>query len=214
MYSKIAVAAIATLLSSTATFAQGPDKVDVKIYDASAAGTGCPLGSVSKVTTHSKPGSKGADYFQIVYDDFEIKYGKDVPARQTRKFCDFGFNIDWPEGYQFTIESLEFDGYADIHWIHRGEFESKIQFFMGDEKGYKRTIRGPFEGSFSGKQTRKRFDDFKSDCEGSTMVNLKTTLRLDGNDRYGESTMTMDVSSGLLTQAVRLKWRKCKDEES
>lgn len=209
MYLKIAAIVLASSLSGVA-LSQAPDAADVKIYDVIAGGNGCPDGSFTKIATNSRPGSDGADYFQITFDEFAIEFGKDIPSDKTNAICNMSFSVDWPEGYRFKIESMEFEGWADIHWLHDGIFTSKFSFFDSEEPlTYKKQLDGPFQGDYSGKQTKEKFDKFPSDCGGSTVANVETAVNLTGFDFYGHSKMGVDQSSGLFTQAIRLVWEKC-----
>lgn len=189
-------------------FAQAPDAEDVSIHGLIANGNGCPKGSKTRIVTNSRPGSKTADFFMLTFDKFIVENGPGIPRWESRKNCNIVFNVDFPKGYRFYFDSLEFDGYAEIQEGVRAHFDSKIRPPLSDRAirfgGY---IPGYFEGDYRDviKGPLKRFD---SGCEGSAMIKIENMIRMRGRNER-KSYVTVDTASGLLTQAFKVKWRRC-----
>lgn len=195
-------------------YGQAPDKKDVKIYGFIGGGTGCPgdRESSARIITNSLPGSKGADYFQVVYDAFIVRFGPGVPRRERRKNCNFTFNVDYPKGYKFRFQSLQFEGYAELDEGVNGQFDSELRAPFGDTVGFRTFLIGPFDGDYDEAQTKQKLMVFETDCGGTAMLKINTTIRLKGN-KNRQGLLTVDNTTGLLTQAYQVNWVRCEEWE-
>lgn len=210
----LACAAMAAV-AATGAYGQAPSKKDVKIYGFIAGGTGCPGDSDSsaRIVTNSNPGSDGADYFQVVYDAFIVRFGPGVPRRERRKNCNFTFNVDYPKGYKFRFQSLQFEGFAELDEGVNGQFDSEIRAPFDDKAiGFRTYMIGPYEGDYGEEQTKQKLRIFETDCAGTAMLKVNTTIRLKGN-KNRSGILTVDTATGLLTQAYKVNWVRCEEWE-
>lgn len=196
------------------SYGQAPAKKDVKIYGFIAGGTGCPGDGASstRIVTNSNPGSQGADYFQVVYDAFIVKFGPGASRRDRTKNCNFTFNVDYPKGYKFRFQSLQFEGYAELAEGVNGRFDSEIRAPFGEDIGFRTFLIGPYDGDYGEAQTKQKLMTFETDCGGTAMLKVNTTIRLRGNKKR-QGLLTVDAATGLLTQAYKVNWVRCEEWE-
>lgn len=215
---------------------EGPQKgADFKITGLRYSGNGCPKDngqdSASLFATNSKPGG-GVDYFQATFDDFIVtRPGSEKKTPKDVKKCTITFNIDHPKGMRFKLDSVEFDGYAEIAKKHKGIFKAVYYFNKNDNdskkkkrKAHKEKLKGGYEGDYKFNLAFEFWDSDKKKGKKKKLwtpcnrkgkkinYNIQTTLTLKGHskDLKAESMLTADIQSGLFQQKFKMKWVKCK----
>lgn len=197
------------LLSTVAVFAfaataaaqHGPGRQEVEIRDVTVNGSGCPIGTATAIVTNSTPNGP-VDYFQVTFDEFIVeKPGK------ARKFCNVLLNIKYPSGWSFTVLDVETDGYAEIQDGVTGQIKISYRY-RNTNRGRSKTRkqRGYWEGEY--KFNDKFAHPVYSECGKVYPLNLKTEIKLTGSG-HGDSIMTVDQQSGLLTQLYGIRWKRC-----
>lgn len=200
--------AILLLAGAGTAMGQSPKINNVHIEQTETAGRGCPAGTTETIVTPQHAGSKNADYFQLVFDEFEVRRGPDDSRSKSKATCTILMNVTYPKGYRFRFEHSSFDGYAEINEGQTAEFKTTFARPGGKSKRNKTSIRGPFEGDFSVDETRQATRGFWSGCEGSTLLRVQSSLRLKGS-RDEDAVVTRDVQSGSLIQGYRVRWQRC-----
>lgn len=193
------------------SYAQDTPKIkQINIDDMKYSGSGCRQGSAKSIVTNSRPGSPYADYFQLVYDDFEVNSGEGTSRRDRTKTCDIQMAISFPEGYRFRLSNVSYDGYAELtdSAIH-GKFQTEIGEPFGDSTSVTKKLKGPYEGSYDHKQTRASTRGFKSNCEGKALFTIKSIISIRGKAKEYEGKITKDISSGMLENRYRMIWERC-----
>lgn len=203
---KVLAFAVCAVMSASA-FAQGPKAREIHISDLTARGDGCPAGTTEVLVTPSRPGSSNADYFQVVYDEFQVKNGEGVPRRERTKSCNITMTVKYPKGYRFKFEHSSFDGYAELEKGLKAQFSTYYRRPNESKVSTKATIRGPFEGDVS-RETGTRTRGFYTSCDGDDLLTVQANIRIKG-DRDLEGLVTKDISSGNLVQRYRLLWERC-----
>lgn len=199
---KLILATLAALsFAATAAAQSGPGKHEVGIEDVIVNGSGCPIGSVEAMLTNSTPGGP-YDYFQVVFDDFIVeKPGK------ARKFCNVLLNIKYPEGWSYSVNDVQTDGYANLADGVRGTIKISYRY-RNTNRGRDKTRKqdGPYEDDY------EFYDRFAhpvySECGKVYPINLKTEIKLTGKG-HEPSMMTVDRQSGVLTQFYKIRWKRC-----
>jgi hypothetical protein len=170
------------------------------------AGTGCPAGSV-----RGELPVEGHDLL-LFYDSFAAEVGPDVPLSQSRKNCQLNLDFDYPSGWQYTVESVSYNGHVLL--------EDGLDALVGSSfyfQGSAATARA--ETTFTGPERREYqvTDTFETDdgnalwspCEASRSLNVNVQVRvnaLNARDRHGVVTFATGELPGSLLQ---LKWRRC-----
>ena len=98
---------LSVLLVSAGAFAaeDEPDRSDVHVSGFRYSGNGCRSGSVTESL------SSDARALTLIFSDFWVEAGGDTRPKQNRS-CNLNFDISAPEGWQYSVFSLQFRGYA------------------------------------------------------------------------------------------------------
>lgn len=201
---KLLLVGIVSFAFSASAWAQtGPGKSEVYIDDVVVNGSGCPVGTATAIVTNSTPNGP-VDYFQVTFDEFAVER----PGK-SRKFCNVLLNIKYPSGWSFTVLDVETDGYGEIQKGVKGTFKISYRYRNTNRgRSKSRTHKGYWEGEY-------RFSDkfahpVYSECGKVYPLNLKTEIKLTGRAKNGgDSILTVDQQSGLLTQLFGIRWRRC-----
>lgn len=187
--------------AATAAAQKGPSKHEVGIDDVIVNGSGCPIGSAAAIFTNSVPGGP-ADYFQVTYDQFIVeKPGK------SRKFCNVLLNIKYPSGWSYSVNDVETDGYAEIQKGVKATMKMSYRYRNTNRGTSKQRVqKGYWEGDY--KFSDRFAHPVYSECGKVYPINLKTEIKLSGKG-HGDSIMTVDQQSGLLTQYYSIRWKRC-----
>lgn len=199
------------LLAGFAGFGYGQDEPKIaEIVKLTVNGSGCDETNTEVIVTNSRPNGP-IDYFQVTYDDFSVKRGPDENGK-SRKFCNSAVLIKFDGGWQYSVLSVETDGYASIAEGATGIFQSLVEFRNGGEsqsKLYK--FPGPVDKDYKIEKKEQIFTKVWSSCKENIPINLKTVIAIRGT-RAEESVLTVDRQSGLLKQIWAIKWKKCVDD--
>lgn len=193
---------------STAYAQTGPKAKEVNIVSFKHTGDGCPEGSVETIVTPQSHDSKNADYFQIVYDKFEIHSGPDVSIGERSNRCNLTIKMEFPKGYRFKFEHSSFSGSAEIEKGLTAEFKTNYRRPLESKFASLRKIKGPFEGDFDVDETGKNTGGIFSGCDGSDIIQIEGMLRFKGK-RSLEGKVFRDIQSGSFIQQHRFQWEKC-----
>lgn len=190
------------------TSPKAPNNEQVNIKGVKINGSGCPVDSTTELVTNDEPG-KPFTYFQVTYDAFVIQLGPNA-KESFRKFCNIALALDYPVGWQYTVVELQTSGFATIAKGAEGNFQTSYQFRGDDnmEKLELKTLESGFEGDYEVNAKVTNENTVWSTCDSRIPLNIKTTILLTGDDK-DDSTMTVDVQSGLLSQTYEVRWKKC-----
>lgn len=153
------------------------------------AGTGCPSGSASLVK------GKNTSTLNIKFDQFEA--GKDAAHDKSRASCSFAVPVHVAEGYQVSVLSADWQGYAK----GQAEFKRKY-FFAGNPNVPTKTSHIDTEQGkkFSFKDSRLHQSMNFSACGEDKILRINSSVR--AADKH---------SSIKLKSAVKfqVQWKRC-----
>ncbi|KAJ3271236.1 hypothetical protein HDV01_006969, partial [Terramyces sp. JEL0728] len=86
----------------------GPDPSQVHIKSISYAGTGCPAGSIAQIL------SDDATTFTLLMSSFVASSGPGTTITDTRKNCQININLNYPQGFSYSIDSVDYRGYVQV----------------------------------------------------------------------------------------------------
>lgn len=101
-------AMIASVSAAPTERAGGPDPNQVTFDTISYAGSGCPAGSVSNVASDDRT------VLTSIFDSFVAAVGPGIPVTSNRKNCQMTLKIHYPGGFQFSIFSADYRGFAQL----------------------------------------------------------------------------------------------------
>lgn len=199
------------ILFGNQTKKTGPKKDEVSITNLKFRGNGCKKENTSVIITSSKEDDV-VDYFQMVYNDFGVIKGPNVPSSNRQRGCFILFSIEYPKKWAYSFTSVDYDGYAEIGEKSTGRFKTNYEFpFIKDQESYTETkLKGPYVGKFNQDQSTGIFKQIWSPCHLNSPLEIRSFLTLIG-PKSEFSEITIDVQSGYLNQKFALQWKLCKE---
>lgn len=85
-----------------------PNPNQVQIVGFEYGGTGCPASSVSSVLSDDQT------IITLIFDKYVATIGPNVNVADNRKNCQLNINLRYPGGFQYSILSAEYRGYARL----------------------------------------------------------------------------------------------------
>jgi hypothetical protein len=196
-------AALALVSAAQAAHAEAPPYV--RFRSITWNGTGCPLGTTAANLSPDRTA------FTLIFNSYIAEVGPRVSLREKRKYCQVNLDLEFPNGWSYTILDVDYRGYASIDPGVKGELES-VYYFQGDlrEARLARTVLGTFDDDYHVRDTLGIDAVVWSPCSATRALNIKTAVALDaGFSRNGRGLMTVDSIDGALTHIYGLRWRRC-----
>lgn len=188
---------------ASAAHAQSPDYVRVRSI--SYAGTGCPAGSVAENVSPDRQA------FTLLFDSYVAEVGPGVPLSAKRRNCQLNVDLDFPNGWSFTIFTVDYRGYISLERNVTGLQQSKYYFQGSAATGtLKSQFTGPRDQDYQIRDTLGVSAEIWSPCGARRSLNINTEVRLDNSrNTRGAGLMTLDSIDGQLKHVYGIKWRRC-----
>lgn len=168
-------------------------------------GPGCPAGSaVVEVASD-------AQAFTILFDAFTVEAGGVVPRSQERKTCNLDLVFQVSPGWTFTVDSLDFRGYAQIERNAVGQQISSVMYppRMALTKLAALDLEGPSEGDYLHHVEVPASSRIMAPCVGTMRrLQLRTNIGV-MTQHNARALLTMDSVDGVLEHRYRLHWLQC-----
>ncbi|KAF2466023.1 uncharacterized protein BDR25DRAFT_238543 [Lindgomyces ingoldianus] len=177
-----------------------PSPPSYKIISAIHGGNGCPQGSIDLEFTDSR-------LLPIYFgNDFMATLGPNTS--DNIKNCQVSLDIVFSPGYQYTVFSADYSGWADLDSSVKASIRSKYYFAgYSGEAITVMDINGPFSGKFN------KHDDVDlavwSPCGSEGLLNFNTRAILTTTNTSANGMLAMAKESTKFTQNLYLKWRQC-----
>ena len=204
---KLTQVGIATLFTFTSlsALADSPDPSEVYINNIVHGGTGCPIDTVAGDI------SEDGKAFTLLFDEYIVEAGPDIPRRDGRKSCQLTVNLHVPQGWSYSIFEVDYAGYAALDRGTSGE-QSSTYYFQGT-RGNKvklaTRLRGYMDDDYEISDRLGLSALVWSPCGVNRALNIKTALRVKA--RRGKSAlMTLDSIDGEITHVYGFRWRRCR----
>ncbi|KAK6507122.1 hypothetical protein TWF481_005570 [Arthrobotrys musiformis] len=202
--SVIATSLLALVAAAPAsTKADGPDPKLVWIKGIATGGTGCPAGSVASQISSDR------STFTLIFDQYVASIGPGVPATEGRKNCQLNVHLRYPGGWQYSIFSATYRGYASLQNKQEG-LQKSTYYFSGDSRqtSTQTLFKGPYNSDYSLTDNVDQTSDVWSPCGMDGMLNINSQVRVTG-DMSKSGMLTTDSIDGKFTQIHSLVWRRC-----
>lgn len=85
-----------------------PNSDEVQIVGLTYGGTGCPSGTVSSVFSDDRT------VMTLIFDKYTAEIGPHISPKKKRKNCQLNVNLRYPAGFQYSIFSADYRGYAHL----------------------------------------------------------------------------------------------------
>lgn len=188
---------------SVPAMADAPDYVLVR--NIAYAGSGCPAGSVAQNI------APDLQAFTLLFDDYVAEVGPGVSFVQRRKNCQLNIDLDFPQGWSFSILTVDYRGYVALEQRVTGLQQSSYYF-----QGQVATARlntpmvGPMDRDFQIRDTLGINAVVWSPCGASRALNINTEIRLSNSrNPLGFGVMTTDSIDGAVQLIYGFQWRRC-----
>lgn len=125
---KFATAALALLPALAAaapveavTYA-APDPTQVHINGVTYGGTGCPQGTVGVAISEDRT------TMTLIFDSYVASIGPGIAVTENRKNCQLNIDLLYPTGFQYSVFSADYRGYAALDKGITGTIKSTYYF--------------------------------------------------------------------------------------
>jgi len=200
------LAAASPLLAASATAsATGPNPTQVYINSITYGGTGCPQGSVGSFISADRT------TFTLIFDSYVASIGPDVAATETRKNCQLNVDLEYPSGFQYSVLSTEYRGYADLDAGVTG-VQKATYYFSGQsaQVSAETDFKGPMSEDYDTTDTVPFSSVIWSPCGAALPLNINSQVRLTSTSTNDTGLLTDDSIDGKITFVVGLQWQTCK----
>lgn len=164
-------------------------------------GTGCGGADAALITLDDKQQA-----LKLVFPGFVAESGPGIDVTQSRKNCVITISASVPNGYQYAIKSIDYQGFVsveeNISMVH-----STSLFFEGQGRteNYANDRTGPYTDGYRVIDNLGMASTW-SPCGVSRALNINTSLRLKRDDNAA------DVATGLAAMDeinITFQMRKC-----
>ncbi|KAK6534538.1 hypothetical protein TWF281_005853 [Arthrobotrys megalospora] len=199
----LATSLLALVAAAPTNKADGPDPKTVWVQSIATGGTGCPAGSVAQQISSDR------STFTLIFDQYVASVGPGVPATESRKNCQLNVHLRYPAGWQYSIFSATYRGYASLQRNQQG-LQKSTYYFSGDTRqtSTQTPFIGPFNSDYSLTDNVDQTSNVWSPCGIDGMLNINSQVRVTG-DMSKPGLLTTDSIDGKFTQILSLSWRRC-----
>ncbi|PUU74605.1 hypothetical protein B9Z19DRAFT_1032798, partial [Tuber borchii] len=155
-----------------------PDAGQVTITGVTYVGSGCKEG-IAHI-------SKSPDWstFTIIFDEYRPTIGLGVPFVEKRKNCNLNVNINYPQGCQYTLYTIDYTVFADLSGGVSVNQQSQYWFvgFVAQKATFQTNFHGPYTNTYSFTDTLASESFVWSPCGASITLNIDTQVLITSND--------------------------------
>lgn len=180
----------------------GPDPTHVYVQSITYGGSGCPAGSVAQSLSIDR------STFTLIFDSFIASKGPGHPAADALKSCQLNLNLKIPQGWQYSIATIDHRGYVQLPKKMKAIQESTY-YFQGDGAlaSADSSFVGPVTKNYLIRDTLPFSTVVWSSCDKVRPLNITTQLQLKGGTEAGQ--ITTDNIDGKIGFVLGLRWKPC-----
>ncbi|KAK2760383.1 hypothetical protein FQN54_002453 [Arachnomyces sp. PD_36] len=184
-----------------------PNPDEVQIVGLTYGGTGCPSSTVSSILSDDRT------IMTLIFDEYVASIGPDVEMTENRKNCQLNINLRYPSGFQYSIFSADYRGYAYLEEGVTGTQKSTY-YFSGqlDQTSTATNWTGPYDDDFLLHDEAASTSTVWSPCGENGALNINSQLRLTTTDPEASGQMANDSLDTSFRQVVHVKWQECTEE--
>lgn len=203
---KLRAIAILALGLAGSTAAWGEDVPSyVRIRSINYNGSGCPLNTVAQNIADDKKA------FTLLFSEFIAEAGPGIDLSQSRKNCQITVDMDFPQGYSYSLVSFDYRGYASLD--RRVEATQKTTYYFQGQTpsaSFASTLRGIYDQDYHFRDTLGLEALVWSPCGAQRALNLNAQVRVNNrSNTAGRGLMTIDSIDGQVVHKYGIQWRRC-----
>jgi len=204
IFAVLALAASTIAAPTVESRADKPDPSQVTIKGITTSGTGCPQGSVGKFI------SSDLTTFTLIFDKYVVQIGPGVSQTESRKFCQINLQLHYPSGFQYSIMSTIYRGYAALDSGVTGTQEATYYFSgQSNQVSTKSTFKGPLTKDYTIQDSIPVTSTIWSPCGADLPINIKSQISLATSSKTATGLLTDDSIDGKVTFVAGIQWQKC-----
>ncbi len=147
--------------------------------------------------------------FTLSFGSYIAEMGPGIPLRDSRKNCQITLTLTVPSGWQFSVGTFDYRGFADLP--RKTKAVAITQYYFQGQSGtwgVSHTINGPFWDPF-------QFTDkipllSWSPCGEQRALNVNTSIAVRNSGARSRAAWAgTDSVDGYLTQKWGISWRRC-----
>ncbi|KAF2196252.1 hypothetical protein GQ43DRAFT_267954 [Delitschia confertaspora ATCC 74209] len=183
---------------------EGPDPTKVQIKGISYGGTGCPQGTMGYQISQDRT------TVTLIFDSYIASIGPNIVVTEQRKNCQLNVDITYPGGFQYSVLSADYRGYASLQKGVSGTLKSTY-YFSGESTQTSTTydFKGPVAGDYLKHDEADSTSVIWSPCGAEGMLNINSQVRLSSTNATATGLLTTDSTDLKFTQVVYVQWQKC-----
>ncbi|KAH3920648.1 hypothetical protein HBI56_219330 [Parastagonospora nodorum] len=202
----LALAPLAAALPGlpTVELGEAPPAGSVTIKGVSYGGTGCPQGTMSSQISSDRT------IVTLIFDSYIASTGPGISVTEQRKNCQLNVDLQYPGGFQYSILSADYRGYAAIQKGITGTLKSTY-YFSGQtaQTSTEYNFVGPVNGDYLKHDEADSTSIIWSPCGAAGMLNINSQVRLTSTNSSATGLLTTDSTDLKFSQVVYVQWQKC-----
>jgi hypothetical protein len=179
----------------------------VTIKSITYAGTACPDGTVA---SNIAPDAKA---FTLLFDSWFLGAGPAVPGAPvtTHLSCQIGITMQAPAGWQVSLLTVDYRGFADLAAGDEARIKSLFRFAGSSvQDSFTAIVQGPYADNFQARSETLLKTATWSSCDGEEKtLHLDVASTITATTDAGAS-LSLDAVDGELIYKTGLVWRRCR----
>jgi len=186
-------------------FGTPPPAGTVQIKGVSYGGSGCPQGSVGSQISSDRT------TMTLLFDSYTASIGPGIPVNDQRKNCQLNVDLTYPGGFQYSVLSADYRGYAALQKGVSGTLKSTY-YFSGqtDQASTEYDFIGPVTGDYLKHDQADSTSVVWSPCGAEGLLNINSQIRLTATNTSATGLLTTDSTDLKFSQVVYVQWQACK----
>ncbi len=202
------ILSLGLLLASSNVLAQLVPAEPVEIKSITYNGSGCPIGTVAENLAPDKQA------FTLTFSDYIAEAGPDFVLSDGRKNCQLTLDLALPQGWQVSIASFDYRGFAFLDEGIMATYRTRY-YFQGRPRSapISRRAFGFFDDDFEFREEIDFESLVWSPCGAVRALNVNTSVSVRNLDKNtypdAEGVIGTDSIDGQITQVWGISWRRC-----
>jgi hypothetical protein len=140
--------------------------------------------------------------------------GGGAKTTDNRKNCQLNINLQYPSGFQYSVLSTQFRGYAYLSSANVTGTQQATYYFSGStaQASTSTNFKGPQDGDYLVSDDIPFSSTIWSPCGQALPLNINSQVRLTkpSADTGSTGQLTQDSADGKVQYIVGVQWQKCK----
>lgn len=151
--------------------------------------------------------------FTLLFDSYIASTGPGTRITDTRKNCQLNVGMHIPQGWQYSIVTVDYRGYVNLEPRVRAT-QVSTYYFAGEllQASARSALVGPLEQNYVFRDNVGFDAVVWSPCGEQRNLNINTEIRVDNSQsRSSAGIITTDSIDGKIKQIYYLRWRRCRN---